>query len=368
MSAKLSLAFRVRSSDLELPVQGIHGIHPYPARIHPSWVRGILGLVGPDARVLDPFCGSGTTLVEAALSGRHCAGSDLNAIGLRIARLRTTRRGQGFLERYSRGATRAHEDAAHRRDTPFGILAKGEKRYPPHVLTQLINLRAAVEVERDPAVREALVLTMSPLLTKFAARKGRPAPEVNRRAVRDHFLRRAELTVRSWADYADALHPDLPDPQLELADARKMPWSSHTADVVITSPPYPGVYDYVAEQERRQRWIGGDEAWMGNARNQEIGSRGGSPRNWTEGMYDVLKEVTRVTAPGAWIFLVVGDGAVGGRALRSDQVLRQLLHGRDLNLKRIAMVSQERPHFHGPSSSAFADRPRREHLILLERP
>ncbi|MEE2828876.1 MAG: DNA methyltransferase [Myxococcota bacterium] len=368
LAGRLAAAFRVPSRDEGLPVEGVHGIHPYPARLHPAWVRGILEMVPPDALILDPFCGSGTTLVEASRSGRRSAGSDLNVVGLRIARMRTTRRDQSFLEAYASAAGRVHEDSSRRRETPFGALAKGEKRYPPHVLTQLINLRAAIERESDPALHEALLLTMSPLLTKFAARKGRNAPNVNRRAVRDHFLRRAELTVDAWVDFAEVVAPGLPDPELELSDARKVPWKSHSVDVVISSPPYPGVYDYVAEQQHRERWIGRDSEWLKKARSAEIGSRGGSGHSWIEGMHAVLRELTRVTRPGAMLFFVMGDGAVGAKALRADQMLRHLLHGRDVNLKRVAMVSQERPHFHGPSSRAFADRPRREHLILLERP
>ena len=174
LSARLSLAFKVQTSDTDLPVQGVHGIHPYPARLHPAWVRGIIEMVDPSAFVLDPFCGSGTTLVEASLAGHRSFGSDLNAIALRIARHRTSRKSQVFLESYARAAARIHDEAAHRRDTPFGALAKGERRYPPHVLTQLINLRAAIETERHSELREALLLTMSPLLTKFASRKGRP--------------------------------------------------------------------------------------------------------------------------------------------------------------------------------------------------
>lgn len=368
LASKLSLAFRVTSAQAELPVQGVHGVHPYPARLHPAWVQGMLDMIAPDALILDPFCGSGTTLAEASLAGHRAFGSDLNAVGLRIARHRTSRKSHIFLESYARAANRIHEEAKHRRDTPFGILAKGERRYPPHVLTQLINLRAAIETERHGGLREALLLTMSPLLTKFASRKGRPAPNVNRRAIRDHFLRRAELTTQSWADYADALPPSLPDPDVELADAREQPWPSHRADVVITSPPYPGVYDYVAEQDHRQRWIGGEADWMSKAKKQEIGARGGSPEAWSKGMYEVLRELTRVTCPGGWIFLVVGDGANGGRALRADRLLRDILHGKDLHLRRLAMVSQDRPNFHGPSAMAFHERPRREHILLLERP
>ena len=170
---------------------------------------------------MTPSVGRGLRSVEASLAGHRAFGSDLNAVALRIARHRTSRKSQEFLEHYAKAASRVHDEAAHRRETPFGALAKGERRYPPHVLTQLINLRAAIETERHSELREALLLTMSPLLTKFASRKGRPAPNVNRRAVRDHFLRRAELTTQSWADYAEALPHGLPDPDVELADARE---------------------------------------------------------------------------------------------------------------------------------------------------
>ena len=368
LAAKLQLAFRVNASEQELPIQGVHGIHPYPARLHPSWVRGVIDMIEPGSLILDPFCGSGTTLAEASLAGHRSFGSDVNGMALRIARMRTARKDQRFLEAYARAAARVHEEAALRRDTPFGKLAKGERRYPPHVLTQLINLRAAIETERSEDVREALLLTMSPLLTKFASRKGRPAPNVNRRAIRDHFLRRAELTTQSWADYAEAVPSELPDPDLEMADAREQPWPSHRADVILTSPPYPGVYDYVGEQEHRLRWVGSRSDWSSTARKREIGARGVSPKNWAEGMRDVLMEMIRVTRPGGWIFLVVGDGAAGGRPLRVDKKLREIIHGGGLHLRRLAMVSQERPNFHGPSARAFGDRPRREHLILLERP
>ena len=35
-----------------------------------------------DAIVLDPMCGSGTTLVEARLSGRRCYGLDINPLSI----------------------------------------------------------------------------------------------------------------------------------------------------------------------------------------------------------------------------------------------------------------------------------------------
>jgi len=42
----------------------------------------------PDGLVLDPFCGSGTTLVAAAMSGREVCGIDVSPAAVRIARRR----------------------------------------------------------------------------------------------------------------------------------------------------------------------------------------------------------------------------------------------------------------------------------------
>ena len=365
IASQLARSFRILERERDLPIRGVHGIHPYPGRLHPAWVSRLLEMVAPDARVYDPFCGSGTALVEALLSGRRCFGGDVNGIAVRIARLRTQRRSRGFIDAFAVASRRVHELAANRRETPLGVLAKGERAYPPHVLTQLINLRSAIELEHSPELKEALLLTLSPLLAKFAARPGRPAPRVGRRAVRDRFLKRCEGTAEAWADFAREVPEGLPDPDIRVVDALKTDWPPGSADVVISSPPYPGVYDYAAEQVRRSRWL--DEP-LSFARDREIGRRGSPGSHYVEGLYRALKDMVRVVRQGGSLFLVLGDGADGSRAVRADQVLRKLLHSRDLHLKRTAMVSQERPHFHGPSSRAFAGRPRREHLVMLERP
>ncbi|MDF2697590.1 MAG: modification methylase, partial [Labilithrix sp.] len=68
----------------------VHGFHAYPARAHPVTVRRLIeDLVPEGGTVLDPFCGSGTVLVEAMLAGRATIGSDLNPIAILLARAKT---------------------------------------------------------------------------------------------------------------------------------------------------------------------------------------------------------------------------------------------------------------------------------------
>src|SRR5260370_19935062 len=64
-----------------------HGFHSYPARFHPELPRRLLAGM-PGACVLDPFVGSGTTLVEAALVGRAGLGVDANPLAVELSRLK----------------------------------------------------------------------------------------------------------------------------------------------------------------------------------------------------------------------------------------------------------------------------------------
>ena len=71
--------------------RGLHSIHPYPAKFIPQIPRRLIELLTPDSNgvVFDPFCGSGTTLLEAQAAGYAAIGVDLNPIATLIARVKT---------------------------------------------------------------------------------------------------------------------------------------------------------------------------------------------------------------------------------------------------------------------------------------
>jgi SAM-dependent methyltransferase len=64
-----------------------HGLHEYKGKFHPHIVRAIGNLLKlpDDAWVLDPFCGSGTCLLECAHVGWNAVGIDLNPLGVFIS-------------------------------------------------------------------------------------------------------------------------------------------------------------------------------------------------------------------------------------------------------------------------------------------
>ena len=64
-----------------------HGLHEYRGKFNPQIVRAVGNIlkINRGAWVLDPFCGSGTALLEACHIGWNCIGFDLNPLAVEIS-------------------------------------------------------------------------------------------------------------------------------------------------------------------------------------------------------------------------------------------------------------------------------------------
>lgn len=73
------------------PKYATHGIHAYKGKFYPQLAKGLINLMSlaHGAKLLDPFCGSGTTLLEGQLNGYATYGCDLNPLAAQIARAKT---------------------------------------------------------------------------------------------------------------------------------------------------------------------------------------------------------------------------------------------------------------------------------------
>jgi site-specific DNA-methyltransferase (cytosine-N4-specific) len=68
-----------------------HGFHTYPAKMIPQVANALIAEFGSKSKILfDPYCGSGTSLVEANLKGINAIGTDLNPLARLIASVKTT--------------------------------------------------------------------------------------------------------------------------------------------------------------------------------------------------------------------------------------------------------------------------------------
>lgn len=77
---------------------GTHGLHAYAAKCPPQLARyGIRYYSSPGETVVDPMAGSGTTMVESRLLGRHCYGLDIDPLARLVAEVKSTPLDDGLI-------------------------------------------------------------------------------------------------------------------------------------------------------------------------------------------------------------------------------------------------------------------------------
>ena len=96
-------------SERDLPererTKHVHRLHPYLGKFIPQLVEALLGrYFAPGQHVLDPFAGSGTTLVQALESGLDATGADIAAFNCLLMEVKTRRYNPFVLEREVRAA------------------------------------------------------------------------------------------------------------------------------------------------------------------------------------------------------------------------------------------------------------------------
>ena len=360
----------------------VHGFHTYPARMHPVTASRLVEAFCPlGGRILDPFCGSGTVLVEAMIQGRTAFGVDLNPLAVLLSSCKTKNRDPEHLSEMVAEAAQCAAIADERRKAR----TKPSRRYPrldaelfePHVLMELDSLRHAIHERRKTPVGPDLALVLSSLLIKCSNRVGDTSNNTTPRKLAPGFpakifVQKAEEWALRLADFASLLPGDpVPEATVLQGDATKLAMLDlDPVNAIVTSPPYAATYDYFEHHDVRLRWLGMDAI---SFQRGELGSRttyqklypNSAKRLWSEELGQFLVSAGGLLKKGGALVMVLADSSVGNIALRADEIVAEI--ARDCGFLPTAKASQARPHFHGPGQEAFFKRPRAEHAIALRK-
>ena len=257
----LALSWSERDLPQRERTKHVHALHPYLGKFIPQLVEALLERYVPrGGRVLDPFAGSGTTLVQSLESGRDASGADIAAFNCLLMRVKTAEYNLFRLEHEVRDTLAAFEAAPPaRRPTASPYL---QRWYAPQALRELLAFRELVvraehaDVLRVVLARAARSARLTPHFDLDFPRVPQTEPywcHKHRRECRPveraaHFLRRYSLDtlarIKAFARVRAAA-ARRPCPR-RRAGARLRPARSTPS---LTSPPYPGLIDY-HEQHR----------------------------------------------------------------------------------------------------------------------
>ncbi|HEC99999.1 MAG TPA: site-specific DNA-methyltransferase [Proteobacteria bacterium] len=307
-----------------------HNFHSFPAKFPPQLPRKFIeGLTAPGDVVLDPMMGSGTTVLEAYLSGRHGVGFDIDPLALILTRAKVTPlNGRLVAQIGNEISERAEFAVRERRNELEKVL---ESRWDPKTRdfidywftpeTQIDLLALITEIEQieDVKIRAFFELAFSAIIiTKSGGVSlafdlahtrphrakvviGRTGEVVLRGELTDSSSRRIKLltkTLRSpFREFgkrveqnlgglpeseSDRIQPYLkgllePEPEriepyIAPGNAQGLPLDDKSVDLIVTSPPYvSNAIDYMRAHKFSLVWMGYPIDELGQKRNEYIG-------------------------------------------------------------------------------------------------
>jgi SAM-dependent methyltransferase len=327
-----------------------HGIHRYSGKFIPQIARQAIELLTePGDLIVDPYCGSGTTLLEAALVGRRAIGFDLSPLAVLIAtakitpvpgeKLRELRQQMSDVVSEIEGADLF---SSRGESAPFHDWRLADpwfkKWFQELVLRDLVAIHQGLELIQDTAMRRIGLVAFSDILRRSSNAhqgypnvmfdsRGRPRPRPGRLFLKA--LRQICDDVGQLSSHLD----QLTSVTVQEADARNLPLIDGTADAIVSHPPYIGSIPYAEYGALSLKWLGADPKGLdkqltgGQRQSRHVVAR------FTSAYAEMIRTSYRVLKPGGCMFLLVGNPVVKGSLIDLSEMTR--LHAADAGFSPI---------------------------------
>ena len=252
-----------------------HGFYTYPAKFIPQLsARIIKEHSKKNDFVIDPFMGSGTTIVEAIVNERIGIGTDINEIAVLLSKVKTTPidydlltnefANLSFQLRYKLSGNFAEEldDAKNR----FRLHERVDYWFKPHIKDRLIIILNAILKIGNKDIKDFFLITFAQILKScsiWLQKSVKPTRDQKKKEIDPlyKFEWQAKRMLRKFKDFDAIISENVKKNitayrKVKNNDARNLPCDDGIAALIVTSPPYVTSYEYADLHQLPLLWFG----------------------------------------------------------------------------------------------------------------
>ena len=362
-----------------------HCFHPYPAMMIPQVAGRILDEFGKNSKLLfDPYCGTGTSLVEANLRGINAIGTDINPLARLIAKVKTTIIPLNKLDLYLKNFkdfifslrfTSIKNDIIIPRFKNIDYWFKKETQYWLALIKKYIDkiddqdIKDFFKVAFSETVREVSLTRNSEFklyrMTQNQIKKFNPD-------VLSIIIQKLMRNRQGMAEYVSIKKNNASSRIYDFNTVYTIPESilpQESVDIIVTSPPYGDSRTTVAYGQFSRlsnQWLGLEEfnnvdrRSMGGVRRKEFRKFNFEPLDRVlleiseidrKRVYDVvsfysdyersINNISKVVKVGGIVAYVVGNRRVKGIEIPNDEITREFFERN--GFKHVKTIIREIP-------------------------
>lgn len=246
-----------------------HGLHAYKGKFYPQLAKSLINISNLTAGsiILDPFCGSGTTLLEGYLNGLSAYGCDLHPLAVKITRAKIgileidpdfTSEAISTMLSVLRNAPSQVPEVTDQFDE--GVIQEVRNWFAVSTIFKMNWLLEHIRAFEDPVIEDFLEVILSSIIRIISHQDPSDLRIRRRKELLDNVdvfaLYNDRLThhyaqlkrfwsIRGHSPYKFASSKVCLGDSRQLETFRNLGLSDESVDLIITSPPYATALPYI---------------------------------------------------------------------------------------------------------------------------
>ena len=299
-----------------------HWFYPYKGKFHGQMIKAIINFIGTsgDDVILDPFMGSGTTLIEASVIGTNSVGIEINPALCIVSQIKLDSLKINYPE-FARSVKQKdllkifeyfNDARAYLNERKWEIEANNQNARDILMELWKNHFPNSFVKEYPFEWRNLLLLIYLHALSDYTYLKG-----TNKEKSFEEFfiINFNEYLKTIKGTYMTFKKLSIKPRKYEviLGSALNLPLEDSSVKGIVTSPPYSIALDYVKNDLHLLNYLGIDTKRL---RKEMVGLKGKKMeklRMYEEDIRKSVEEMYRILKNGGWAAIVLGDVVVNGK-------------------------------------------------------